>query len=64
MTMLAERKAEAKVRRPSTDSLIVYGLFVMTVLLLVASGITGWLEAQRKGAGTPATSPPAAQDPA
>ncbi|HSK40429.1 MAG TPA: hypothetical protein VK943_11750 [Arenibaculum sp.] len=62
MTMLAERKADAPVRRLSTDTMIVHGLFVVTVLLLVASGITGWLEAQRKAAAPPATPTAASVD--
>ena len=47
MTMMAERKAAMPSRRVTSDTLVVHGLFVVTIVLLVASGITGWLEAHR-----------------
>ena len=49
MTSLAEsREVRLSNRRLNVDSAIIYGLFTITLVLLVASGITGWLEAQRR----------------
>jgi hypothetical protein len=46
MTMLAQSNQERIAsRRLSGDALIVYGLFVVTVFLLVASAVTGWRNA-------------------
>lgn len=61
MTMMAARKAEAPSRHVTSDSLIIHGLFAVTVVLLVASGITGWLEAHR---AAPAAQQSALQAPA
>ena len=47
MTMTDQGQAQANIRRVSTDALIVRGLFVVTVVLLVTSAITGWREAHR-----------------
>lgn len=47
MTMTDQGQSQANIRRVSADTLIVRGLFVVTVVLLVASAITGWREAHR-----------------
>jgi hypothetical protein len=47
MAMTDQGQTRTNIRRVSTDALIVRGLFVVTVVLLVASAITGWREAHR-----------------
>lgn len=47
MTMTDQGQARTNIRRVSADSLIVRGLFVVTLVLLVASAITGWRVAHR-----------------
>ncbi len=56
MTMLAQSQQERIAsRRLSGDALIVYGLFLVTLFLLVASAITGWRAAHPAGSVAQAT---------
>ena len=43
MTMLTQlQHARVPFRRPSSDAVVVYGLFAVTLVLLACSAVTGW----------------------